>query len=195
VAYQVELFCEDSAHESCAQAIVARIASEVGVDLNVHVASARFGIPRLKRELTTFQALVRRASGAPDLLVVVVDGNDAGPAERRREVDALIDATVFPRHVAGTPDPYVERWLLADPVSFTERFGVQPALDPPDGRNGWKRRLAETLEEAGEILTQGGAEFADDIFDAMDFYRAGRVVPTVQEFADDLRSTLTQLSH
>lgn len=194
VTFRIDLFCEDSAHESCARAIVARIGRELQVDLNLRVASARFGIPRLRRELQAFQLMVRRASGAPDLLVVLVDANNIGPAERSREVEDAIDSSVFSRYVIGTPDPYVERWLLADPESFAERFDRQPPLGTPEGRDGWKNQLVNTLEEAGEIVTQGGAEFAEEIISAMDFYRAGKVVPTIQAFADSVRSELKQLS-
>ncbi len=193
MAYQVELFCEDSAHESCARAVIGRVAGELAIDLNVHVASARFGIGRLKSELRDFQASMLNGSGVPHLLVVMADSNDAGPHERQREVTDVIDQSVFPRYIVGAPDPYVERWLLADPVSFAECFGHQPVLGAPHGRDGWKRSLVAALEEAGEIVTQGGAEFAEEIIQAMDFYRAGRSVPTIQAFADDVRSALKQL--
>jgi hypothetical protein len=190
VAYQVELFCEDSAHESCARAVIGRVARELAIDLNVHVASARFGIGRLTSELRDFQASMRNGSGVPDLLVVMADGNDAGPRERQREVADVIDQSVFPRYIVGAPDPYVERWLLADPVSFAQHFGRQPMLGTPHGRDGWKKRLVAALEEAGEIVTQGGSEFAEEIIGAMDFYRAGQAVPTIQTFADDVHSAL-----
>jgi hypothetical protein len=67
-------------------------------------------------------------------------------------------------------------------------------LGTPYGRDGWKQRLVESLEAAGEIVTQGGAEFSEEIIEVMDFYRAGRTVPTLQTFADDVRSALIQLS-
>ncbi|MGP0103596.1 MAG: hypothetical protein ACLPUT_18485 [Solirubrobacteraceae bacterium] len=174
--------------------MINRIAREVRVDVTLHVGSARFGIPRLKSELKDFQSLIRRGSGAPDLLVVIADGNTGGPNERKREVAEVVDPAVFSRYIVGAPDPYVERWLLADPVSFAQHFGYQPVLGNPHGRDGWKRRLVESLEEAGEIVTQGGAEFAEEIIDVMDFYRAGKAVPTIQTFADDVRSALKQLA-
>jgi hypothetical protein len=135
---------------------------------------------------------MRNSSGVPDLLVVIADSNEAGPNARQREVEEVIDRSLFPRYIGGAPDPYVERWLLADPVSFAQCFGHQPVLGTPRDRDEWKQRLVKALTDAGEIVTQGGAEFAEDIIDAMDFYRAGQSVPTVQRFADDVRAALRQ---
>jgi hypothetical protein len=46
---------------------------------------------------------------------------------------------------------------------------------------------------AGEIVTGGGAEFADDIVEVMDLYRAGRAERSLRSFADDLRAALKLL--
>jgi hypothetical protein len=75
----------------------------------------------------------------------MIDANAAGPNSRRREVEALIDNAVVPRTVIGTPDPCVERWLLADPESFTSLFDQQPDLPARNirvtGRRSWLKRL------------------------------------------------------
>jgi hypothetical protein len=173
---------------------VGRIAREAEIDVTLQIGSSRFGLPRLKSELRDFQAALRKGSGAPDLLVVLADGNDAGPGARQREVADVIDPAVFPRYVVGAPDPYVERWLLADPQSFAELFGHQPVLGSPRGRDGWKQRLVEALEEAGQVVAQGGAEFAEEIIEVMDFYRAGRQVPTIEKFVADVRAALHQIT-
>jgi hypothetical protein len=190
---RVELFCEDSAHESCARALVSRVANESHVEISIHTATASAGIPRLKRELRAFQSLVARRAGTPHLLVVLVDANAAGPLVRRTEIDSVLDAAVFPEVVIGTPNPCVERWLLSDPVSFAQTFGVQPELGPANARNTWKDRLVSALEEAGQIVVQGGAEFAEEIITPMDFYRAGQADSTIQTFTDELRATLRRL--
>jgi len=157
VPIRIDLFCEDSAHENVARALLARIAGELPVEISVTARSARFGIGRLKRELRAFQQLVRTAGGSPDVLVVLVDANRVGVATRKREVADVIDESVFPAVVVGAPDPCVERWLLADPPAFSERFGVEPDVSSARAKADWKRRLAESLERAGEIVTQGGA--------------------------------------
>lgn len=191
---RVELFCEDSAHESCARALVERVAGEVGLSASLHTATASSGVGRLKRELRAFQTLAARRSGTPDLLVILVDANAVGPSARREEIEEILDTRVFPRHVIGTPNPCVERWLLADPTSFAQTFGVQPAIAKTTDRNAWKTRLAEVLEAAGQIVVQGGAELSEEIIEPMDFYRAGKSDPTIRDFADALRAALRRLA-
>lgn len=190
---RVELFCEDGAHESCARALVARIARESDVNASVHTATASGGVGRLKRELRAYQATVARRPGTPDLLVVLADANAVGPNVRRAEIEETLDYSVFPRAVIGTPDPCVERWLLADEASFRKRFEAQTHTGGQVRSGGWKKRLVEALKGADVIVMHGGAEFADEIVEAMDLYRAGRADPTIKAFSDDLRRELRQL--
>jgi hypothetical protein len=190
---RVDLFCEDAAHESFSRALVQRVAREEGVEVTIRVVSARFGIPRLERELRAFGRLLAGSSGLPDLLVMMVDGNSEGPAARRARVESVIDLAAFPHHAIGTPDPCVERWFLADPVSFAELFGPVRPVESQDG-DGWKTALVGSLSDAGEIVTGGGAEFADDVVDAMDLYRAGREAQTLRRFTQDVRLALRQVS-
>lgn len=190
MALRVELFCEDGAHESSARALVVRAAAEADVAVSVHTATASGGIGRLKRELRAFQATVAHRAGVPDLLVLLADANAVGAMARRGEVEKALDTSVFPRVVLGTPDPCVERWMLADPESFGRALGVQPDLGAIGRSVGWKARLVEALEATGAIVMQGGAEFAEEIFGAMDLYRAGRADPTLKAFTDDLRGEL-----
>lgn len=191
---RIELFCEDSAHESSARALVKRIARETQIDVSIHTATASSGIPRLKQELRVFQAVIARRSGTPDLLVVLIDANDIGPAGRRSEIESVLDTTVFPGFVIGTPNPCIEQWLLADPTSFSKTFGLQPVVGATNSRRIWKDRLVKALEASGQIVMQGGAEFAEEIIEPMDFYRSGRADPTLQAFTDDLRAALRRLA-
>lgn len=190
----IDLFCEDHAHEACARSLVAIAAGHESVEVSLRVASATCGIPRLKRELRAYQEIVQRSAGSPDLLLVLIDANRVGPAARRTEIIDAIETGVFPMVVIGTPDPCVERWLLADPVSFAAHIGVQPDTGPTKDRARWKTRLVDALVSANEIVTQGGAEFSDEIFGSMDLYRAGRSVPTLGAFVDELRATLRRLA-
>lgn len=190
---RVELFGEDGAHDSCARALVARLAREAGADVSVHTATASGGVGQLKRELRAFQATVARRPGAPDLLVVLADANAVGPNARRREIEETIDHSIFPRVVIGTPDPCAERWMLADDASFKQKFGVQPRANVTKRSGDLKVRLVDALKDAGQIVMHGGAEFAEEIFGEMDLYRAGRAEPTIKAFCDDLRRELRAL--
>ncbi len=190
MALRVELFCEDGAHESSARALVVRAAGEAGLAVSIHTATASGGMGRLKRELRAFQATVARRAGAPDLLVLLADANAVGATARRGEIEKVLDPSVFPRVVLGTPDPCIERWMLADPESFGEALGVQPDLGATGRSVDWKARLVDALEATGAVVMQGGAEFAEEIFAAMDLYRAGRADPTLKAFTDGLRGEL-----
>jgi len=170
--------------------LVSRLAREEDVEVSITIGSARFGIPRLKQELKAFDRALRQGSGLPDLLVVLIDANDVGVQERLREIGGSIDLTAYPHAVVGVPEPHVECWYAADPPSFNERFGA--ALSAGTGV-GCKARLVGALEEADEIVVSGGAEFADEIVEVMDLYRAGREKPELKTFTDDLRGALKRL--
>lgn len=187
---RIDLFCEDAAHEAFARAIVERCAAEASLEPSIRVGSARAGLPRLSRELRAFAEAVRRQPGTPDMVVVLADANAAGPAARRQEVEGVGLDAIVPDVVIGTPDPCIEAWFLADPQAIAARFEV-PAPDPSGGdADSLKRELVATISAAGEVVTQGGAEFADEIVEAMDPYRAGRGAPTLKRFLADLRAAL-----
>ncbi len=123
----------------------------------------------------------------------MVDANDVGVAARRREVGEALDESLIPAFVIAVPDPCVERWLVADPASFTELLGAEPESGATDDRDAWRHRLVDALDRGGHIVTQGGSEFAEEIVEAMDLYRAGRAVPSLGAFVDDLRGALKRL--
>jgi hypothetical protein len=194
MARRVDLFCEDAAHEAWARALLTRLAAQQEVEVSIQVASARFGVGRLKRELRAYEALLGKEGGLPDLLVVIVDANAVGVAARRAEIAEAIDLEAFPVEVVGVPDPCVEHWLLADPTSFAKRFGEQPELPETGDCDQWKAALVKVLERAGEIVTGGGGEFAEEIVEVMDLYRAGKASRSLKQFVDDLRAALKRLA-
>lgn len=184
---RLDLFCEDVGHEAFARAAAERLASELGVDLTVRVASARAGLGRAQRELRAYMHVIRRRAGTPDVLVVLADGNDVGPQARREEIESMGLDRVFPVYVVGTPDPSVEAWLLADPQSLAAEFGHRLPEATPRGSKALKRFLVEYLEDAGKIVMEGGTEFADEIVAVMDMYRAGKAEPTLKHFVNELK--------
>ncbi|HEY5816069.1 MAG TPA: hypothetical protein VIS95_06990 [Solirubrobacterales bacterium] len=144
----------------------------------------------MQRELRAYTETVRHRSGTPDLLVVLADGNAVGPNARRSEIDGLELGEVFPVWIVGVPDPCVEAWLLADSGALKDAFGQSPPSPIPTGSDGLKQYLKSYLEESGEIVTQGGVEFADEIVAAMNLYRAGKNESTLKRFFDDLRAAM-----
>lgn len=190
---RVHLFCEDAAQESWARAIVERIAREEEVEVTIRSVSAKLGVPRLKHELRAYSAAARETAGLPDLLVVLVDANTAGRGARLEEIERSIDLGAFPHAVVGIPDPCVERWFLADPPSFAQRFSSPERPISPSDSRCWKRELEAALLRAEEIVVGGGAEFADEIVEVMDFFRAGKESPTLRAFVDEVRGAIRQL--
>ena len=101
---------------------------------------------------------------------------------------------MFAAHVVGCPDPHIERWFLADPTSLKDALGMHVTLSTRKcERSLYKTRLVEALTAAGQVLTLGGIEFATEIVDAVDLYRAGKNEPSLKHFIEGLRSMLASL--
>ena len=118
---RVDLFCEDSAHEQLASVLVKRLARELGILLDLSTVSGRGGKARALGEFEAYQRTIEGGSlgrTSPDLLVVIVDANCARWHEVRSQIEASVSEKVFPSVVIGCPEPHVERWCIADPVSF-----------------------------------------------------------------------------
>jgi len=185
----VALFCEDTAHERFASALVRRVALEVGVRFRLSVVSGRGGHGTAVGEFVAFQRVLLRRGGTPDLVLVVIDANCAGWNEARKSILSAVEPGAFARVAIGCPDPHVERWFLADPASLHVTLGVRgsPGRRKCD-RDHFKQLLVRLLLEAGQTVTLGGAEFADEIVSAMDLYKASKAEPSLADFIGDLRS-------
>ena len=97
----VDLFCEDSAHERFALALLKRLARGKGTRLSVRPRSTRGGHGAALTELRAWQRTVGRGGFVerPDLLVVVIDANCRGANEARADTERAIRAEVFPEVV------------------------------------------------------------------------------------------------
>jgi len=95
--------------------------------------------------------------------------------------------------VVGVPDRVSSAGI--SPILRRSRDASErsSASRPGSGCDEWKWELEAALERAGEIVTAGGAEFAEDIVEVMDLYRAGRVERSLRSFADELRAALKLL--
>ncbi|GIV04393.1 MAG: hypothetical protein KatS3mg015_3223 [Fimbriimonadales bacterium] len=193
----VDLFVEDRAHEEFLKPLLYRIASEEGVIIEVRVRSARGGRGRALQEFRTYQKLVVKGAIAeprPDLVVVGIDGNCTTFAKKKKKIDDETDPSFAGRVVAACPDPHVERWYLADPESFRQVVGHSPSVGSAKcAREHYKRLLAEAVRQGGYPATLGGIEFATELAQAMDLYRAGKNDASLKAFLDDLRRELRRL--
>ena len=187
----VDLFVEDVAHEVFVRALVARVAREEQVSARVQARSARGGHPRALAGFGAYQTLVDKgalADRVPDLVVVVIDGNCSPARKKRDEIRTATRPRLLDRLVIGSPNPHVERWFLADPDSFHTVAGHRPVVGREKcERAHYKRLLAEAIRRGHQPATLGGIEFAAEIVDAMNLYRAGRSDSSLKSFVDDLR--------
>ena len=193
----VDLFAEDRAHEEFLRPIIHRVADEEQTDVVIRVRSARGGHGRAIDEFKLYQSVLMThgLSGAsPDIVVVAVDGNCMTFAKKREQIQAATDASLSASVVAASPDPHVERWYVADPVSFAVVVGSQPVLGTAKcERDHYKGVLANAVRRGGHPPTLGGVEFAGELVAAMDLFRAGKNDRSFKAFIDDLRRELRKL--
>lgn len=190
----VDLFVEDRAHEEFLKPLLARIAREEHVEVWSRVRSATGGHGRVIEEFKFYQRVVERdalSTVLADLVVVAIDGNCSTFAEARRSIQNSTVPTLSDRLVVACPDPHVERWYLADPQSFEVIVGHRPNVGRKKClRDHYKQVLATTIQQAGHPVTLGGIEFAVELVQGMDLYRAGRIDSSLKAFLDDLRAKL-----
>jgi len=189
---QVDLFVEDQHQEAFLSPLVKRVSREAGVQASVAIRSARGGHTRALEELRVFQHAVQRGSlRAPDILIIGRDTNCNGFSATRGEVQACVDATIMPRCAIACPDPEIERWYMADPESFFRVVGADPDIGSA-GYEGdyFKQKLKAAIQAGGHPSTLHGAEFALELVEEMDLYRAGRNDSALRHFLDDLRQEL-----
>ncbi|MDE2822676.1 MAG: hypothetical protein OXK79_04145 [Chloroflexota bacterium] len=188
---RVDMFVEDRAHEDLLRPLIRRVAQGEGRQLSLQVRSGRGGHGRAIREFKNYQVLASKGlvgSSSPDLLVVGIDGNCTSFAQMRAEIEQATRGEFRHLLVTACPDPHVERWYMADPQSFHEVVGLTPVVGQRKcEREHYKRLLSSAVTEAGHPPTLGGIEFARDLVEKMDFFRAGKTNPSFNAFLQELR--------
>lgn len=190
---RVDLYCEDGGHEQFARALIMRLAAEEGLRAVLRVRAGRGGHAKAIAEFRAWQSAKRKGAAAetPDLLVLLVDGNCSGWNTARKSLSEAVDQEVFPRFVVGCPDPHVERWCLADPVSFAQVVSGPPRPDPGKcERHLYKELLRESILAADQPILTSEMEYAPDLVAAMDLFRAGKNQPSLKSFVEELRGAL-----
>ena len=196
--FTVDLFVEDTAHEELLRPLIERLATDEGVSVRVRTRSARGGHGRALQEYRIYQRLVIANAvpdPLPDLIVVGIDGNCTTAAKKRKEIEEATDQSLLGRMVSACPDPHVERWYLADPDSFHAIVGYRPTVGRKKcARDHYKRLLSDAVRNAGHPPTLGGIEFAGEIAQGLDWYRAGKADGSFGSFVEDLRKGLRVLA-
>lgn len=187
----VDLFAEDWAHEALLAPMILRAGNETGVSVRVRTRSARGGHGRAIAEYVEYQRLLQAGVVDPDIIVVAIDGNCSTFTKKRQEIEEKTDPENRTRVVPACPDPHIERWFLADPDSFQVVVGSRPRVGRKKCvRDHYKQMLATAVQQGGHPATLGGLEFARDLVEKMDFYRAGKNDASLRAFLDDLKNKL-----
>ena len=185
----VDLFVEDRAHEEFVGGIVRRIARDQNRQIQLRVRAARGGYPRVLNELDLYQKMVAGGLARlslPDVLVVAADANCHGLAAKKHALRQRLDEAFKDRTVLAVPDPHVERWYLSDRQAFKQVVGVLPPTERRKCEHDrYKQMLAQAVRDGGHPAILGGIEFAKELVEGMDFYRAGRAEPSFKQFVSD----------
>jgi hypothetical protein len=194
-AILIDLFVEDRAHEEFLKALLERLAYEKRKGINIRIRSARGGHGRALKEFSLYQASVLKGfvgMTMPDLLVIAIDTNCKPLHKAKREIESIIHVNYKDRVILACPDPHIERWYVADPDSLKGIIGVRPVVGRKKcKRDYYKTVLSKALISAGYPTTLGGIEFAREIVQAMDLYRAAKTERSLKLFLDDANAKLT----
>ena len=195
---RVSLFAEDFGQEEFLSALMARLAREQEVEVDVRKRSVRGGRGRALTELAQYVRDIEKSrEGMPDLLVVVSDANCQGYVARRKEVERAV-AGLEQSHpgilVVVVPDPHVERWMLVDSRAFKAVLGR--GCDAPDSKcakDRYKKILLDAMKAAGIVPPLGGMEFARDIVKHLDLERADNLDGSLGQAVAALRNRFRNL--
>jgi hypothetical protein len=192
----IDLFVEDRAHEEFLKPLIHRIAREENVPVSVRPRSARGGHGCAIREYELYQTLLEKglmSEAQPDVIVVAIDGNCTTFSRKREEIHGSTKALFRDRLVTACPDPHVERWYLADPESFHHVVGTLPKVGKRKcQRDYYKNILVQAIQNAGHPINLGGVEFAPELTEAMDLYRACQNQHCLKALIDELRAKIRQ---
>lgn len=187
------MFVEDHAQERFLSALLRRMAAEHSVPTSIRVRTARGGFAKVLRQLEDFARAVGAGSERlPDGLVVGLDANCRGYAERRRMV---MDRARQLRDlvICAIPDPHIERWLLLDGRAFQVAVGSGcRAPDEKCEKHRYKRLLNAAVREAGVQPLLGGVEYAEDIVGAYDIQQVARRDASFGHLVGEIRSWLNR---
>ena len=87
----INLFAEDSGHETFLTALVQRLADQFEIAVGIRAYSVRGGHGKVLTELKQYRRDLQRGRELPsDLIIIATDGNCKRFLERKREIDQVI---------------------------------------------------------------------------------------------------------
>jgi hypothetical protein len=188
----VVCFFEDIAHEAFITELVRRAAKEQGKVVEIDTRNATGGA-KVWGELKAFLRDLVNATGKPDILVVVVDGN-CKPKQKQQQVMKLLQSQTLriPHYVIGVPDPHIERWYLEDPNALPQVVSnATPQLPHHKCQKSlYKNALRDALRAAGLEPVLGGAEYGAEIAAVLDPYIVSKGDSYFDRFWKDLNNAL-----
>lgn len=188
---KVALFGEDAFHEAFLTPLLKRLGQEYNIPVEVHSISVRRGLTKAHYEFKEFLGdLQRDRLYLPDMILVAVDANCKGYADRRRLFEKLL--TKYPQFeylmVYAIPEPHIERWMLVDQNAFRAVLGrgcTLPAVKCR--RQHYKELLNREIVDSGVKPRLGGREYAEDIVNVLDLAHVEITEPSFGRLIGNLR--------
>jgi len=197
----VGYFLEDVGQEKFLQALIERMAQEVGLEdsLLLHDSrNATGGKGKAVTELRRFLHDVQRETETSfDILVIAIDGNCQGYQGKHKQLLDIVNHSGYGRTVVyAVPDPHIERWYLEDAEALAQAVGAEIKPDTPRykcEKGRYKNALREAINQAGVYPPLGGKEYAKDIAEVLDLYKVGKADAGFKHFEEELRDALKRL--
>ncbi len=178
---KIGYFLEDVAHRAFITAFVKRLLKhKYGDDLQVE--GDIFCESGGSKEINSFRAFLKEWKKDSDIslpyhsLVIGHDCNCKGKETIKKKFSKPASKAGYPedRIIYALPDPYIERWYLADPRAFLETIegneppGEIPYVHKKGKQTFYKDKMQETLWKNGIGSSLAGAELGDRIAELVD---------------------------
>ena len=195
---RLDLFAEDDAHERFLSALLRRLARDKQILIEIQVRSAQGGrgaaIEEYKKYLQYLHKQSKGTISAPARIVVGIDANCTGSHDKQQDILNRTYEEYRPLVLTACPDPHIEKWYMVDPESFHQVVGATPNIKQGKcDRDYYKNALAEAVREAEHPPVLTGIDFARELVEAMDLFRAEKADASLKQFLRDARSAFASL--
>jgi hypothetical protein len=198
---RIAYFFEDVAHENFIRALVWRVYSERfsgGVRLKEDILN-RQGGSVIENRFRAYMSKWKKKQDKDleyDLIIVVRDQNCRGKAKTLKVFHDGSRRAEYPEHAIAyaLPDPYIERWYLADPEGFRAAVKGRQAPDQlgyhhdKKHKDYYKDQVVAILQKNDITSLQAGAEYGDLIAQNINIQKVGSVDENFRDFIQSLQT-------